>query len=175
MYNSDKVKSGLFAVYEELFPKKDVKYLEVGIYHGGSIQWAADYFGPNSAIYGIDLNIPEVAFPKNVLLLKADQNDAKALDSIGKSQGSFDIIIDDGCHIKSETENTFNVLWGYLKPGGIYVIEDWGACYTSPIYFGMDVLVGSIVGRKQLLGIKAMKIVYNDKGNGTSYAVFWKE
>ena len=42
----------------------------------------------------------------------------------------FDIIIDDGAHTYSHTKASFDVLFNdYLKPGGIYVIEDWGTSY----------------------------------------------
>lgn len=48
-----------FEVYERHFNKykgKDITFLEIGIYHGGSLQFWKSYFGPNSKIYAVDIN-----------------------------------------------------------------------------------------------------------------------
>jgi len=41
-------------------------------------------------------------------------------------QKSFDIIIDDASHSYSLSMASFNGLFPHLRPGGVYVIEDWG-------------------------------------------------
>jgi hypothetical protein len=40
--------------------------------------------------------------------------------------GELDLIIDDCSHLYQPTKNSFEVAFPYLKPGGLYVIEDWG-------------------------------------------------
>jgi hypothetical protein len=39
--------------------------------------------------------------------------------------GPFDLIVDDGCHNGMIVEDTFDLLWPLVAPGGFYVIEDW--------------------------------------------------
>jgi hypothetical protein len=41
-------------------------------------------------------------------------------------QKSFDLIVDDASHSYSLSIASFNGLFPYVRPGGVYVIEDWG-------------------------------------------------
>ena len=48
-----------FDVYEEYFTKfrdKNITFVEIGIYNGGSLKVWRDFFGPKSRIIGIDIN-----------------------------------------------------------------------------------------------------------------------
>ena len=36
----------------------------------------------------------------------------------------FDLIVDDGSHLVHHMMTTFNCLFKYVRPGGIYIIED---------------------------------------------------
>ena len=60
------------------------------------------------------------------------QQDKAILDKMRKTTAidGFDIIIDDALHIGELTSLSFWYLFDYhLKPGGIYVIEDWRTGY----------------------------------------------
>jgi demethylmacrocin O-methyltransferase len=149
-YPTDKYDSGLIPEYEKIFAdlrKEPIKYLEVGILMGGSLKWAKDYFAPGSDILGIDMVIPS-ELPEGVKTFGINQNDWKSLTEFAKQLAPFDIIIDDGSHIRGLTENTFNALYLFLKPGGKYIIEDWGAPYF-PRWVeqcaGMNTLVTDLV------------------------------
>jgi SAM-dependent methyltransferase len=37
----------------------------------------------------------------------------------------LDVVIDDASHLVEPTESAFNVLFPRLRPGGLYIIEDW--------------------------------------------------
>jgi hypothetical protein len=37
----------------------------------------------------------------------------------------LDLVIDDASHLLGPTRSSFNVLFPLLRPGGVYVIEDW--------------------------------------------------
>ncbi|MGC3976971.1 MAG: hypothetical protein QM751_01255 [Paludibacteraceae bacterium] len=50
---------------------------------------------------------------------------------MSKMKGVPDIIIDDGSHYCEHIIKTFNVLFPYLKNGGIYVIEDTQTSYRE--------------------------------------------
>lgn len=130
-YNTDK--SELLGEYEKLFADiKDEKisFLEIGIWEGGSLLWAKDYF-KNGHILGIDLKLPEIS-DKRITMKVCDQNDTDKLNDLSDKYGQFDIIIDDGSHLGNETRNSFAALWKHVKPGGWYIIEDWDAYTIAP-------------------------------------------
>ena len=59
-----------FFIYEELFKKyknKDITFVEIGIYNGGSLDIWRKYFSKNSRIIGIDLNPECKKFRKGCL------------------------------------------------------------------------------------------------------------
>jgi glycosyltransferase involved in cell wall biosynthesis len=139
------------------------KYLEIGIWQrGSSLKWAKKYF-KNAAIYGIDILPVKV---DGCVTFRADQNDSAALDKIGRENGPFDIIIDDGSHFERETRNSFNCLFKYLKMGGIYIIEDWAAFSIGPEYKGMDTLVLQL-----LCNVGCGRIILKEHN---AYAIFTK-
>lgn len=41
--------------------------------------------------------------------------------------GPIDLVIDDASHLLEETRASFEILFPRLRPGGLYVIEDWSA------------------------------------------------
>ena len=57
-----------------------------------------------------------------------DQADAPALRRIVADEFAgepLDLVIDDASHVLDPTRASFNVLFPLLRPGGVYVIEDW--------------------------------------------------
>lgn len=118
--------------YEKYFEQirmKPLRILEIGIYYGHSLKTWIDYF-PNATIIGFDIN-PYSWKSDNprCITLTGDQNDTSFLNILGKTYGPFDIIIDDGCHIMASQQISMSVLWSFVKPGGIYIIEDLHTCY----------------------------------------------
>lgn len=145
---SDKEISGLKEAYENLFAglkDQPIKYLEVGTAYGDSLSWARKFF-PKATIVGVDVVDP-IEKPQDVSFYKINQNDSDGLTLMGKTEAPFDIIIDDASHQAVETLNTFNNLYPYLKEGGIYIIEDWGAGYLPQFAncIGMEKLVTDLV------------------------------
>jgi len=54
-----------------------------------------------------------------------DQSDRGHLEEfIDKYSGDFDIIIDDGLHFQQHQQVSLSFLFPYVKPNGVYVIED---------------------------------------------------
>lgn len=125
----DKFKQRLIFEYWpiiEKIKKEKLIILEIGIDQGYSLKYWEHYFRhPDTRIIGIDINIPKEKYSKKVTMHQCDQNDRNGLLKIAEKYGPFNIIIDDGSHLKKETENCFKVLWDYVVPGGHYIIEDW--------------------------------------------------
>jgi hypothetical protein len=56
-----------------------------------------------------------------------DQGDAATLRSIVDKEfsGPLDLVIDDASHLYAPTKASFETLFPLLRPGGLYIIEDW--------------------------------------------------
>lgn len=125
---------GYLKNYESFFSplrSKKVSLLELGIYKGGSLLMWSKYF-ERGRIVGVDINEVNLKASKNVYTEKGDQRDAEFLKNLSEkyTDGGFDIIIDDASHFGNFTEASFLICFNQLlKPGGIYVIEDWGTGY----------------------------------------------
>jgi predicted O-methyltransferase YrrM len=58
---------------------------------------------------------------------RTDQADSDRLREIAESEfeGPLDLVIDDASHLYGPTRASFEALFPLLRPGGLYVIEDW--------------------------------------------------
>ena len=134
-YDTDKISNKYLDKYDPVLKPwagKEVTLLELGIHKGGSLKLWRDYF-PLGKIVGVDLNIPdEFAGGENIHMYKGNQGDTKFLSHVANeiAPGGFDIIIDDASHVGEITKISFWHLFdNHLKPGGLYVIEDWSTGY----------------------------------------------
>lgn len=135
-YDTDKaVHTHYLRNYEEHFaPLRDreVRLLELGVKEGGSLLMWRDYF-PRGTIVGLDIEPARVADETGrVRVYRGAQQDAGLLDRVARecAPEGFDIIIDDCSHIGALTRASFRHLFErHLKPGGLYVVEDWGTGY----------------------------------------------
>ena len=108
--------------------------LELGVRRGGSLQLWRDLF-PNGIIAGLDLNPAEIEDPSGrIHVYQGFQQDTEVLDRLAAevAPNGFDIIIDDASHLGVYTRDSFwHLFRHHLKPGGIYVLDDWGCSYQS--------------------------------------------
>jgi SAM-dependent methyltransferase len=109
---------------------RPIRLLELGVRTGGSLLMWRDYF-QHGLIVGLDsepVDLQEAT--GRIRIYQGRQEDPAVLDRIGSEAGPFDIIVDDASHIAELTRVSFWHLFDrYLKPGGTYVLEDWGAGY----------------------------------------------
>ena len=111
---------GTYAKY--LSKRKNIDFLEIGVFRGDSIKMWNEYFF-DSNILGIDISLEMISYPEleNVLICDATSESATN-ETLGDRL--FDYIIDDGSHVLSDQIASFDILFGRMKPDGIYFIED---------------------------------------------------
>lgn len=111
--------------YNDLFtPRKTScrNLLEIGIYHGHSIQLWRDYFN-NAEITGVDIQYhSELNDLRRINLIYQDAYTTEFIKQL--PQKHYDIIIDDGPHT-FDTQLFFSRYYeSLLRPGGIMILED---------------------------------------------------
>src|ERR1041385_3025356 len=142
-YDTDKAEHAHYLQqYEEYFGPlldKDIRLLELGIYHGGSLLLWRDYF-QKGVIVGLDIEPVAIEDASGrIRTYQGMQQDTQLLDRIGSENApeGFDVIIDDCSHVGELTRLSFWHLFdNHLKPGGLYVIEDWATGYWNSFFDG---------------------------------------
>lgn len=136
-----------FEFYERVFQplrQRPGKFLEIGVFNGGSLALWKKIFAPGTVITGLDIN-PECARfddPGNQIHVRiGSQADPQFLKRVIDEFGPFDFILDDGSHQTAHLITTFNTLFDQgLTAGGTYVVEDlhtnyWHQYRTSKVSF----------------------------------------
>lgn len=125
--------------YEELFKSyrdKNIAYLEIGIFNGGSLRAMRDVFKNATKIVGVDITpgckVHE-NIDKNIYVEIMDATEKETIDYIISKYGKFDVILDDGSHTNRDVIKSFELLYPLLNDDGLYVIEDT-ICYKHPGY-----------------------------------------
>jgi len=122
----------------ELRAQEQIKRIfEVGIFKGGSTALYAKLFEPEKLV-AIDISAPVdvlTAFIRDhgfdgrvVPYYRVNQADERALGRILADNfpaHDIDLIVDDASHQYFETRKTFELTLPYLRPDGLYLIEDW--------------------------------------------------
>jgi hypothetical protein len=109
-----------------------LRLLEIGLYNGGSLRMWREYL-PNATLHGIDIDERTLAYQDeipNTQVRLVDQGDVGALRAfVAELGGGYDFIVDDGGHFMEQQIVSFEVLFGQVTAGGVYVIEDLGTSY----------------------------------------------
>jgi SAM-dependent methyltransferase len=126
-----------YRVYEPHFApirNKSLNIVELGVLEGKSTKIFSRYF-QHSRILAIDLTMRPIDFSDyaNVHYTQCDQKDRLALAQLCNTTFplGIDLVIDDAAHIGLYSLEAFLCLFPLLRPGGIYVIEDWGTGYWN--------------------------------------------
>ncbi len=133
-YDAQKLDSYL-RVYEDLFESlvdRNIVLLELGVDGGGSLKLWRDYF-TNAIVVGVDHKPVSVDDDSGrIRIYQGSQQDTSFLDRVADevAPDGFDVVIDDAAHIGEYSRICFwHLFLNHLKPGGMYVIEDWGTGY----------------------------------------------
>jgi hypothetical protein len=158
-----------FDIYEEHLSKFNGEIftmLEIGVFHGGSLQMWADYF-PFASIIGADINkeCRKLKFDnKRIGVVICDTGSYEQLDMLSKAMTTattpIKVIIDDGSHKPKDQWRAFDRLFHRLEDGGVYIIED---THTSYYWHGYG--FGNIVKKIAKRVIGGMHRVYKNKPN----------
>jgi hypothetical protein len=109
---------------------RPLRFLEIGVSHGGSLEMWRSYFGQDAVIFGVDLNPACAAFDGEAGQVRiGSQADRSFLASVVSEMGGVDVVLDDGSHIASHQRASIEVLYPLLSPGGLYVVEDVHSAY----------------------------------------------
>jgi predicted O-methyltransferase YrrM len=136
----------LIELYEQFWRGRPTprRVMELGAWEGGSAAFWFEAFEPDKHV-AVDLitRTDSERFKSYVASrgvadrLKTywgvDQADRRRLREIVDSEfdGPIDLVIDDASHLYEPTKVSFEELFPRLRPGGLYVIEDWQWSYTD--------------------------------------------
>jgi len=110
--------------------------IEIGVFHGGSLQMWRQYFGPGALIVGIDVEPRCLELAEDgIEIMIGDQGDRNFLAEVRRRYPRIDILIDDGGHTMAQQIATFEELYPHIQPHGLYLCEDIHTSY-APNYDG---------------------------------------
>jgi len=137
-YDTDK--SSLFHNYTRQYDKlladyrtQKIKYLEIGVYKGGSIKAMREAFQNAELILGLDIDeeCRKYQDENNKIFVEiGNATDKNFIKYITEKYGTFDIILDDGSHTNNDVINSFELLFPLLNDNGLYIVEDT-ICFKS--------------------------------------------
>jgi hypothetical protein len=127
------------SLFDELDPRRVV---ELGIRAGGSTAFFALYSGRHQHV-AVELAPEPVATLAELITVRGmdhriharygvDQGDRDALQKVVRDQFGeqpLDLVIDDASHRVGPTRTSFDLLFPRLRPGGLFVIEDWSGLH----------------------------------------------
>lgn len=120
----------LYERYFGPYRNREVRFLEIGVNRGGSMEMWRHYFGPNAKIFGIDINPACAVFDGETARVRiGSQDDPRFLRSVVDEMGGLDIVLDDGSHMAKHIRHSFKTLFPMLSDNGIYMIEDLCTSY----------------------------------------------
>ena len=112
------------------------RVFELGVWQGGSAApWALTM--PLTRYVGIDCRSVDLPFPESLrrhprwgavrLHGNVPQADRESLRRIVDEDfdGPLDVVVDDASHMYAHSLASFETLFPRLRPGGMYLIEDW--------------------------------------------------
>jgi demethylmacrocin O-methyltransferase len=138
---TDKVNGHFYTYHYEThfskFRNEKINLLEIGVggydkpdKGGESLRMWKEFFKKGN-IFGIDIYDKHLLEEERIKIFKGSQTDKVFLKSVARQIGPLDIVIDDGSHINSHVITSFNILFPFLKIGGIYAIEDVQTSYWT--------------------------------------------
>lgn len=105
--------------------------LELGVERGDSLSVWRDGF-PNATIVGLGHDLPEVDLGPRVHAARGNRSDSELLTRLRRSfaPDGFQVIVDHASRLGDLNIRSLQALFvDHLRPGGLYIIEEWEAGY----------------------------------------------
>lgn len=122
-----------FHAYEELLSKyrgKEITFVEVGIFNGGSLFMWREYFGPQARIIGVDMNPASKMWESHGFeIYIGDQACQIFWRDFFQKVGSVDVLIDDCGHTNLQQITTVHCAVEHIRDGGLLIVEDVHTIY----------------------------------------------
>jgi hypothetical protein len=120
---------------------------ELGLWDGGSVAFWFECFQPYKHV-GIDFSERgDSAYFRRYVETRGldgriatywsvDQADGERLRTIARQEfdGALDLVIDDASHLYGPTKSSFETLFPLLRPGGLYLVEDWAWAHWNEFH-----------------------------------------
>ena len=133
--------------------------LEFGVFNGGSISWLAERF-PGARIVGVDIVPPTPAWPASptIAYVQLDQGDRDAIrDMFVRLDRHYDLLIEDGSHVPAHQASCLVEGLGYVRPGGLYILEDIHTSHPDNPAFADHMREGCATSLQVLLAVQHLK------------------
>jgi predicted O-methyltransferase YrrM len=129
--------------YLELAPEfRQCRMVEVGVDRGGSTAFFTKLLQPEKLV-ALELSNQPVKFISDFLAEHdkegrvsinwgVDQSDRRIVPGILErafGRNRLDLVVDDASHMLAPSTATFEMLFPRLRPGGLYVLEDWSGSH----------------------------------------------
>lgn len=129
-----------------------VRFLEIGVFQGGSLDIWREFLGPEATIFGIDID-PACGRFNDVSgqVRIGSQDDPAFLAEVITEMGGVDVVLDDGSHMSPHMRASLQHLFPALNDGGCYLIEDTHATYWPDYSGGYDTTTSFLTDVKDLI------------------------
>jgi predicted O-methyltransferase YrrM len=159
--------------YAELIAAESPRRIfEAGIYHGASTALIAQLAAPE-ALIAIDLEpdrptalddfIAEQGLSGSVFVhTGVDQSDRKHITELLAEhlEGEpLDLVFDDASHFLDESRATLETLLPHLRPGGLYVIEDWSWAHAYMEVWPERAPLTALVLELAIVSVRAPEVI----------------
>ena len=138
------------AAYERVLDEFErPRMIELGLAYGGSLAWFALRARP-ARLVGIEYKPDRIAHLDDFLRARdlgavvrpyfgVDQADGDRLREIVAAEFGaepIDLVVDDASHLYGPTLASFETLFPLVRPGGLYLIEDWAGLHQIAAHLG---------------------------------------
>ena len=159
-----------FDVYDRHLAKfkgKDITFIEVGVQNGGSLEMWSRYFGPESKLYGIDID-PACANLRydnpNIKIIIGDQSSEEFWDKTISEIGFIEVMVEDGGHRMDQQIMTFEKVFPIINSGGVYICEDTHTSYWNTFGGGYKNMASFIEYSKDFADVVHYDFLENGHG-----------